>query len=101
MIANEEKVINRLHEECRKANYPKVAIRFRGEGNINKLFIYDTEMDNRRSFTVSFMQWDRSMWCDFVARAKQYCEEKTKFSIDRIDAIILTPAKGSEITIIV
>lgn len=101
MIANEERTTYLLYEKCRLVDYSKAAIRFRGVGNINSFFTYDTDMDNRRPFTVSFMQWDRSMWYDFVARAKQYCKERTKFSIARIDAIILTPAEGAEITIIV
>ncbi len=100
-VKNEGRVVNRLYEECRRQDYAKVTIRFRGEGNVTKFFTYDTNLDNRRSFTVSFTQWDRSMWLGFIARAKQYFEENTRLSIDRIDEIVLTPAEGAEITIIV
>lgn len=98
---NSSKVAKKIQEECKKLSYVKVGIRFRGKNNICKYAIYDTDMDKARPVATSFSQWELSMWDAFIERAETYYGEHSALNLDRIDAIILTPATGAEITIIV
>ena len=100
-VVNSSMVSKRIKEECKNHSYVKVGIRFRGKNNICKYAIYDTDMDKARPVATSFSQWELSMWDAFIERAETYYGEHSALNLDRIDAIILTPAKGPEITIIV
>ena len=95
MVSNKERVVGRLYEECFGKHCEQASVRFRGINSVSKHFIYSTSMDSGNVASVPLSSWDKSMWRAFVERAETY------FTIDRIDAVILTPAKGPGITYIV
>lgn len=97
MVSNKERVVGRLYEECFGKHCEQASVRFRGINGVSKHFIYSTSMGSGNVASVPLSSWDKSMWRAFVERAEAYY----KVTIDRIDAVILTPAKGPGITYIV
>lgn len=101
MVSNKERAVDRLHEECFGKHCEQASVRFCGKNNICKYAVYDTDIDKARPVATLFSQWELSMWDAFIERAETYYSEHSALNLDRIDAIILTPAKGAEIAIIV
>lgn len=100
-VNNIEKAVDRLYQECFGKHCEQASVRFRGVNGVSKHFSYSTSMDAGNVASVPLSGWDKPMWRAFLERAEAYYEKNSMFKIDRIDAVILTPAKGPEITYVV
>jgi len=93
LIINAERVSEKLHEECSKGRYTGVTIKFRKSGTTNKFFDYTEPLD------VVSLSSDE--WHEVIDRGEKHCAREHKTDIDRVEAIVLTPAQGIPINIII
>ena len=96
-VANADRAIEKLYDECKKGCYQKIGVRFRNDSVINQTFLWEIET---ASCTVPFAEWNKPQWKGFIQAGVDFYNAVSDFIMDRVHSVVLTADKNKEIEII-